>query len=225
MKSQQPQVLTNWRIIAGWFPPKVPAQIKLFRLVTIPIRLARQQTFRFRPAMTPVSSWSTTLVGIDAVAGVAREFHATPDTTRVAIETVLPGKLVLATTQTIKRAFMTLSHDYFERYPEKVERKKIDGQIYITTRHPGYPGGDDAMFTMDDVGFLQDVLNRKGGHLQQYEYVLETPSEIEARVVQVYRVGDDVLRWGNDDPHNGSGQRVPILSPARIASVLAGKQS
>lgn len=220
MKNQGPDALTNWRQITKWFPPKVPAQVNLFRVVTIPISLAQQQSFTFRPARWPVSSWSAKLTGSDAVAGVALDFDETKDTARVAIEATLPGKLILATTPTICKAFMTLSFDYFDRYPEQVNRKVIDGQTYVSYSYPGYPGNADSPFTMDEIDFLRDVLKRKGGSNRQYECVVETPDDVNAKIVQVYRVGEDTVRIGNDDPHAGRAPKVSQLTPEQIARLL-----
>jgi hypothetical protein len=54
---------------------------------------------------------------------------------------------------------------------------------------------------MDDVGTLQDVLNRPGGFNHQYEWVIETPPIILARIIRIYRHGDKEIRFGNDDPY------------------------
>lgn len=199
-----------WQHIAKLFPPKVPAQLRLFRLITVPLAFAKKQHFVVKPAPGKVSSWSSTLVGIDAVAGVATDMTHNygsnkdkTETARVAIEATLPGSTVLATPRSIRDAFMALSHDYFERYPETEHRVEKDGQTYISYSNPGYPGGDDASFDMNEVGFYQDVLNRPGGAYRQYEYIVRSPSRVAATLVQVYRLGNETVRIGNDDPHNG----------------------
>jgi hypothetical protein len=215
--SQMRDPAVMWQQIATMFPPKVPPQVRLYRLITVPIKYARMQHFSIKPAEGSVSSWSGTLVGIDAVAGVATDmrhnyggYKDRTETARVAIEATIPGASVLATPISIRNAFMTLSHDYFERYPEAVTRTPGDnGRILSTVSYPGYPGGDDQQFTMDDVGFYQDVLNRPGGAYRQYEYVVRTPPRVDATLVQVYRIGNDEIRAGNDDPHIEPGQRPP----------------
>lgn len=205
---------TMWEQIATLFPPEVPAHLRLFRLVTVPIAYANRHHFSIKPALGKVSSWSGTLVGIDAVAGVATDmthnygsYKDKTETARVAIEATIPGSAVLATPLSIRKAFLTLSHDYFDRYQEVEHREVKDGQTYISYSHPGYPGGDDASFDMNEVGFYQDVLTRPGGAYRQYEYVVRTPPRVDATLVQVYRIGDETIRRGNDDPHNGS---IPV---------------
>ncbi len=117
---------------------------------------------------------------------------------------MIPAPRVLATPQTIRDAFMTLSHDYWGRFPEvETATRQSDGRMLHRVSHPGWPGGDEADFTMDDVGFLRDVLNRPGGHYRQYECVVESPPEVYATVVRIYRIGTKVIRSGNDDPHGG----------------------
>jgi hypothetical protein len=199
--------LAKWKQLAVLFPPKVPGQVMLFRLVTVPIALAKRGRFSFRPALNPVSSWSKTLVGLDSAAGIALDQADSPETARVGIEASVPGDLVLATTKSLRDAFMSMSHDYFDRYHE-VEIKK-NNSLHMT--HPGYPGGDDdnnVEFNMDEVGFLQDVMSRRGGAHRQYEYVVETPAKVDATVVQIYRMGKDHKRMGNDDPHQGRSLRI-----------------
>lgn len=210
MKTLPHDPATMWQQIAKLFPPKVPAQLRLFRLMTVPLAFAKKQHFAIKPAPGRVSSWSGTLVGIDAVAGVATDmlhnygsYKDKTETARVAIEATIPGSAVLATPRSIRDAFMALSHDYFERYPEVVHSEEKDGRTYVSYSHPGYPGGDDASFDMNEVGFYQDVLNRPGGAYRQYEYVVRTPPRVEATLVQVYRIGNETIRIGNDDPHSG----------------------
>lgn len=209
MGKRDQTTLARWRRFAALFPPRVPTQIRLYRLVTVPIATARREQFTFKPAPGPVSSWTRTLVGLDAVAGIAHDFRDSPRTARVGIVATIPGNLVLATPVSIRDAFMAMSHDYFARYPEtEVTRPDAEGRLIHSVIWPGYPGGPNAKFSMDEIGFLRDVLNRPGGHCRQYEYVVETPAQVVATVVQVYRVGHDTVRVGNDDPHQGPPPRV-----------------
>ena len=222
MQKPSPNALVRWQLLARLFPPKVSGDVRLFRLVTVSSKFAQQRQFIFKPALSVVSSWTRTLVGLDAVAGIATDIRHEygkdqTETARLGIEATIPGDLVLATPTTIRNAVMALSHDYFERYKEVVHKeKRPDGLTYVTTSNPGYPGGDNAHFSMDDVGFLHDVLNRPGGHYRQYEYVVRTPPQVAATVVQIYRIGDKIMRHGNDDPHQfPKGVRPPRISRLR----------
>jgi hypothetical protein len=216
MQKPSPNALVRWQTVARLFPPKVSGEMSLFRLVTVSSTFAAQRRFTFKPAPGVVSSWTSTLVGLDAVAGVATDLLHNygsavdrTETARLGIEATIPGDLIFATPTTIRNAVMALSHDYFERYREVVRKDH-------TVTHPGYPGGEDASFHMDDVGFLQDVLNRPGGHYRQYEYVVRTPPQVDATVVQIYRIGDKIVRQGNDDPHQfPKGVRPPRVSRLR----------
>lgn len=217
MRDQPTDILERWSQLAKLFPPKVPSEISLFRLVTVPVKYAAVKQFSLKPALGKVSSWTRTLVGLDAVAGIATDMSGdrrVSETARIGIEATIPGHLVLATPMSIRNAFMTLSHDYFERYKETPVEYTKDGVRHLSVTYPGWPGGDDAMFAMDDVGFLQDVLNRPGGHYRQYEYVVETPPKVDATVVQIYRIGVKDIRMGNDDPHHGKPPRVRRLRHA-----------
>ncbi len=216
MNKTDPGLLRRWQQFAKMFPPKVPGQINLFRLVTVPVRYAKEQHFSFKPAKVKASSWTRTLVGLDAVAGVARdfkEFDSQYPTARIGIEATIPGHLVLATPVSIRNAFMMMSHDYPDRYKETEYSYVKNGVTYGGTKFPGFPGEEDpekSDFSMYDVYTLHDVLNRPGGHYRQYEYIVQTPPKVNATVVQLYRVGAEDLRMGNDDP----GQ--PHIRPPRI---------
>jgi GNAT superfamily N-acetyltransferase len=209
-KHRDPTQIKMWKKIAEMFPPKVGATVPLYRLITVPIEYADKPAFNIHPAPGILSSWSSTLVGIDAVAGVAREMVPAlkmKDTARIAIRADIPGSDILATPASIKKAFATLAHDYFDRWPDREEKTvRDDGrEVWRTVHHPEYPGADDEDehdFTMDDVGYLLDVTQRRGGHMRQYEYVVITPPKVQAKLVRVYRKGEDILRIGNDDPHN-----------------------
>ncbi len=189
----------KWRIFAKIFPPKQNDR-NLFRLVTVPVRYAKQTEITFKPAPNSISSWTRTLTGLDAVAGIAQEMSGIESkTARIGIEARINGKSILATPITIRDAFMDLTYDYDKYFINSGED------------HPDWPG--DNRFDMGDVYFLQDVLNRTGGHYRQYEYVVETPPRVTATVVQIYRIGTNEIRLGNDDPHHfDKGQRAPRIT-------------
>ncbi len=196
VRKQNIDLLQKWRELAALFPPQA---------ITMPL-------YRFNPAPGRVSSWTRNLVGLDAVAGIATDMvhnygshKDKTETARIGIKAMIPGGLILATPRSIRDAFMALSHDYFERYKEVNSFTMQNGvKHWNAPTHPGYPG-TNPNFTMDDVGFLQDVLNRPGGHYRQYEYIVQTPPRIAAEVVMRYRVGDEVVRQGDDDPHHHDG--------------------
>lgn len=206
-KQRSDKAAQGWRTIAEMFPPEVPAQIKLYRVVTVPLALVQGKKIgdmiTLTPTLNSVASWSLRLAGTDPVAGIAREFKGGPNTARIAIAAVLPGKSVLATPRTIRDAFLILAHDYWTRFPERTTRTPTkDGMTTISTDHVGYPETTPDGLSMDDVGFYMDVLNRPGGHYRQYEVIAEAPpTPIQAQIVRVYRRGLDDVRQGNDDPH------------------------
>ena len=113
MYQRKSDPLPRWRQLAEWFPPKVAAQVRLYRLLTLPIAYADRTSFRLPSSSSrPVSSWSSTLDGIDAVATTAGERWNSYDptdyevsmrakTARVVIEAMIPGEAILANYQTI----------------------------------------------------------------------------------------------------------------------------
>jgi hypothetical protein len=202
-------VVSTWEELHRLFPVKANGKVTLYRLVTIPKRLAEKKMISFRPAPGQISSWASNLTGADCAAGIAREHEEDMSSTaRVVIKAEVDAATILASTATIKKMVNTLAHDYFDRYPdtEHVEIR-TDGpykgsKVHSMVRHPEYPGGDDTNLTMDDVGYMLDVCSRRGGWCRQYEYVVRTPELVEAEIVRIYRIGDRELRQGNDDPHN-----------------------
>ena len=56
------------------------------------------------------------------------------------------------------------------------------------------------MFDNSEVGYMRDVLDRKGGYYRQYECIVRTPERVDGKVVRVYRKGKRIYRLGNDDP-------------------------
>jgi hypothetical protein len=194
---QSTDILSRWQQLAKMFPPRITHPIRLYRLVTIPETMLNRPELEFKPAPNVVSSWTSTLVGLDAVAGIAYERNNRTDNARVGIKAMLSPESILATPLTIRDAFITLSHDYFERYPEQYETSP---KGIVTQHHPGYPG-KNPNFTMGDIDFLHDVLNRPGGHYHQYEWIVETPPIILAHIIRIYRHGVKQIRLGNDDPH------------------------
>jgi len=207
--------IREWKMIRDLFPPKIKQPVvSLYRLVTLPISHADKSEITINPGHGPLTSWAQKLTGIDSVMGIASEFGHSDYTCRVAIQADIPASSIWATPVSMRDCFMSLTHGYFERFPEttKIVRKKDStGQMldYHETTHPGWPGGDSELesyekdgWSISDVGFLQDVMNRPGGHYKQYECIVHTPKPIRAKIVRVYRKGNRILRYGNEDPHN-----------------------
>ena len=190
-----------WKNLSLLYPPRISGDVTLFRLVTVPIKLASKTTFTFRPAPGVTSSWCKNMSGLDYVAGIAREFEweNSHTTARIAISAVIPGRLILATPTSIKKAILDLSHG-FEKYQETEHReKRADGRIYSSMKpHPDYPLGADADTKFDDIDFLRGMTYERGGWHRQHECVVETPDSVEATVVRKYRVGDKELRDGKE---------------------------
>jgi hypothetical protein len=201
--------MNQWKLIHSMFPPRFPRDpVRLYRLVTLPLEFADKQDLVIAPGHGPLTSWSKTLSGIDAVMGVATDMNDDADTScRIAVTADIPTSWILATHTSMRDCFMSLTHDYFEKYPEVTEitkEPKPEGgfwEVHRTT-NPGWPGDENGDFRMDDVGFLHDVMNRPGGHYKQYEVVVNTPPKMEVKLVRVYRRGKEILRYGNEDPHN-----------------------
>lgn len=207
-RPKAPEIAKNWRLIHSLFPPKFPQQTaRLYRLVTLPIKYATMTEFNIQPGRGPICSWSKTLVGIDCVAGVAMDFYDGDlhKTTRLAVVADIPVSNVLATHTSMRDCFMALTHDYWDKHPEihgtEMRKCKYTGkeELYSTYENEGWTDED---WDMNDVGALQDLMNRPGGNLRQYECIVECPNEMSVRVVRVYREGEHHHRYGHDDPHN-----------------------
>lgn len=174
---------TLWEKFAKTFPPKAKT-MPLYRLVTVPIQFAEQKMINFRPAPGAVGSWTTSLRGIEYVAGLAVE--QTEDgnlhkTARVAIKATISGDAILATPVSIRDAFVKMTEGWYEKYGE--------GDIPEPVR-------DKWNFYIDDVEYLRSTLKQRGGYQRQSEVIVRTPPAIKAEIVALYRVGDDVRREG-----------------------------
>jgi len=198
-KKSDPSVLQKWKELSIRFPPEISSPTILYRLVTIPIGRTKDKHLTFRPAPGYASSWSQKLSGIRYVAGIARDFKENARTARVVIKSEISPDFILATPASIKKAFRSYSHDYFDRYPEVEVKEKKNGDVYSKTTWPGYPGGDDAEFDMDEMGYMREVLNRPGGFHLQHECVVETPESIDAEIVEIYRLGNKILKHGQEE--------------------------
>lgn len=210
MDDQQPaDALQRWWEFARLFPPGVSGPRTLYRVVTIPVEMAGQTDLRFRPAPNPVSSWTETRFGMDTVVGVAWDIEGERQgrqakTARVGIQAVIPANLVLATRATLRYAFLALTHDYWDRFPEVVVQKQVGRETYISVyNNKDWPEPEEVAFNMGDVGYLQDLFtNINGGPYRQYEWIVETPPVVDAKIVKRFRIGNRTLSHGHDDPHN-----------------------
>ena len=181
----------RWERIHELFPPRIMKPIRLMRLVTLPIEYADQREFHLpRPAWGPVGSWTSTHVGLDSVQGIATELFKNgldeESTCRMAIAATIAPENILASHQSMRRAFLSLFHDWIDEQP--------------------FLGKKDDTFNMD-VDYYQSLFRDwKGGPLRQYEYVVRT-TPLTVKNIRIYRLGEDVLDYGNDDPHNSGDYR------------------
>ncbi len=160
------------------------------RLVTLPIEYANMKTFKLdNPAPKTVGSWSSTHFGIDSVAGVANEINVDDNTCRMAIGAIISPDNILASHQSLKRAFLSLTRDY--EYDNHIG---VDGKV----KSPYLNIDDDG----HEIGLYQGSFRDfKGGPLRQYEYVVKT-TPLTVKNLRVYRLGDEHIFHGHDDPHN-----------------------
>lgn len=209
MKSATNEHLQKWEEFSRFFPTGVTAPKPLYRLITIPQKyLAKDEFDLQQPAPGPVGSWTSTKVGLDSVAGVARDFAEGTElqatTARIAIGALIKPEDLLVTIQSLKKGFLALTHDY--EYREIVHREikaAENGQKYeyITTTYPPYLG-DDSADLHDDLSYYVGLFaSMVGGPYRQYEHIVRT-APVRAKKVLVYRDGNKTIRYGNDDPHN-----------------------
>jgi hypothetical protein len=190
-----------WKEISTLFPVKVTGDIKLYRLVTVPVDYAEKKEFSFRPAPGKASSWCKNIAGLDYVAGIAYERNAdVRATARVAISAIIPAKDILATPTSIRKAVLEISKDYFTKYPDKEVCIKRGKQTVPTlVQHPDYPGGQSPNMDLSEVDFLRSIVQWRGGYHRQHECVVETPERVVATMERIYRLGNDDIRAGKEE--------------------------
>lgn len=205
MGRHSPKVLTRWKRFREMFPTGLQGEITLYRLVTIPTKWVKPK-MRLKPAPGRCSSWSLTSKAIQYVAGIAQEFTSKMNTTsRVSIEAKIPAEFILATPKSVAVGFDLFSKDYHERYPEQEirrpstpeETKRWGGPTIVnyTQPHPDWP---KSRTTMDfhDVGFLRGQFKRVNGYHSQNECIVESPKIIDAKLIKIFRQGQEILDQG-----------------------------
>jgi hypothetical protein len=196
--------LLMWTKISQMFPPNISKNIvPLYRLATLPKKYADFNEINVRPAPGPIGSWSIKLIGLESVMGVTVDKAFGDDTARIGYKSEIPSELILATPSSIKNAFLTMSHDYMERYPE-IERtyQNNNRKVVSYDTNPNWPGSKYSSFDLSEVEYMQDVISKRGGFLRQYECIVKTPPKILMQKVKVFRIGRQVLHPGNDSPHD-----------------------
>lgn len=186
--------MPTWQRIHDLFPPNLSRPVRLMRLVTLPIEYADLKGFYLeKPAPLSVGSWTSAHIGLESVHGVASEIKSGRKTCRIAIQAMIQPNDVLASYQSLKKAFLSLSYDYdYDRHTDK-ERSYLG----IT---------DDAF--LDDIGYYQALYREQsGGPLRQYEYIVKT-TPVEAKNIRVYRKGNDTFFMGHDDPNDYGTSRA-----------------
>lgn len=203
---QRLDAITIWQRIHDLFPPRINRPIRLFRLVTLPVKYADLKTFHLdRPALKAVSSWTSTHFGLESVHGITSERYG-ENSCRMAIQATISPENILASHQSLRRAFSVLTHDY--EYPDPAyTTKMIKGEMHKSNPvYPNYLGKTDESFHSDLVYYKSLFDEMKGGPLRQYEFVVKTTS-VEATNIRVYRRGEESYFSGHDDPHNSDSFR------------------
>jgi hypothetical protein len=205
MQKADGETLAKWEEFSRVFPTGLSAPVNLYRLMTIPIKYADQTEFHMEhPAPGLVGSWTNTKVGLDCVAGVARDFAAGTEleatTARIAFGATIEPQNILATIKSMKTAFLSLTHDYehdsYEHYPNRTKNHMGKAEY-----HPYLGLVQDDEFH-DDLGYYQSLYQEyAGGPFRQSEHIVRT-TPLDLKRVLIYRRGTETLRHGNDDPHN-----------------------
>ncbi len=199
--------LPHWQKVHDLFPTRISRPISLMRLVTLPIEYADKKVFPLdNPAPKSVGSWTSTHFGLESVHGIATEFGDPEGTCRIAIKAQIAPENILASYQTLRRAFMTLAHDFdYDKFHVDTVTKEKGMQVHRTTVLP-YLGSNDEAF-IDDIDYYKSVFNdMKGGPLRQYEYIVRT-TPLTVQNIRVYRRGGETYFNGHDDPHNSDSFR------------------
>jgi len=210
MQKASNETLVKWEEFSRLFPTGLTKPLALYRLITIPIKYVDQTEFHLQqPAPGPVGSWTSTKVGLDCVAGIARDLALRTEleakTARIAVGAKISPDNILATIKTLKVAFAALTHDYehdsYETYPDKTTTKRGLTRMGEVKWLPYLDNVADEEFH-GDLGYYQSLfMEHAGGPYQQYEHIVRT-TPLDLTRVLVYRHGTTILRYGNDDPHN-----------------------
>ncbi len=207
MTSPRASVVRNWERINELFPARPNRPLRLMRLVTLPISFADQKEFDLhKPAPLGVGSWTSTHFGLESVHGIATEIKQGPRSCRMAIQATIAPADIIATPQSMKRAFASLTHDYdFDNHYTEVRTKTDRGTVVKTVFKP-YLGNDDETFHYNIGDFNGQFADTAGGPMRQYEYIVRT-TPLRVRNIRVYRKGDEEMFGGHDDPLNSGSSR------------------
>lgn len=198
MRTQEDH-LDMWNRLRDLFPHRASRPVALMRLVTLPIEFADQKSFHLpQPAPKSVGSWTSTRFGLESVHGITTEDGSQDKTCRIAIAAKIDPQNILMTSETLKRALLTLTRDY--HWEEETRGK--DGR----SQFKEYLGSVDDMFHNQLDYIVSTMRDFKGGYMRQYEYIVRT-TPLDVRNIMVFRKGDEVLKYGHDDPHNSDDFR------------------
>lgn len=195
----------KWEEYDKIFPSGVTKPLALYRVITVPIEYADIKKFHIdQPAPGPVGSWTSTKIGLDTVAGVARELAEDDEelyskTARVAIGAIIQPENIIATYESLRDAFLSLVHDF--EYEEAEQEVDWNGGKYAQVTHPAYLGYQDDSFYEDLSEYIALFNDMPGGPYRQSEHIVRT-TPVEANLIYVYRKGLEHHRKGHDDPHN-----------------------
>lgn len=195
-----------WDDLNRLFPPRITQPKRLFRLVTLPVKFADMKVFHLpTPALREVGSWTSMHFGLESVHGITDD-QPKKNTCRIAVMAKIEPQNIIASYQSLKKAFLSLAHDYDYDYEVDNIVVQDDGtQVHTSTFKP-YLGSTDPLFH-DDVSYYKSVFDdQPGGPLRQYEYIVRT-TPLDVMNIRVYRKGTETFFSGHDDPHNSGNYK------------------
>lgn len=199
--------LATWRELATAFPHRLSGSVRLHRVVTLPIDALKDRRIRIdRPSAGTVGSWTSTLRGLDCVAGIANELvpdDRIADTARIGITAEVDAGRILMDFAALRRAFLSLTADYEHGdFVLPATYRLVDGiRHYDAEAFRPWLGEADALLH-SEISYLQGLFrDMPGGPYRQREHIV-VDHPVEATVTYVYRRGTRHLRQGHDDPHN-----------------------
>lgn len=208
MGKMETRHVEQWKRFSVLFPHGLTAPVRLYRVMSVPYQFADVKEMRIdKPAPGPVGSWTSTRIGMDTVAGVARDLaEYDPETkmatARIGVEAMIEPQNILATRQTMRTAFLSLVNDYdeFNNEISYSEDHPVHGKVRKTKWKPWL--GDDSPELHNDLDYLKSLFkSMPGGPYRQSEHIVIT-TPVQARLVYVYRYQGEYRRDGHDDPHN-----------------------
>ena len=188
-----------WHKLYKSFPPNISEPIQLYRLLTCKTVYLDKKEFSIKPSRGSISSWTMKARALDYIAGIAREMNTSANTARIAVSAIIQPNQILATHNSMKKAFNSITKDWENRYPEIRDKSDL-------ANFPNWPEreGREAevnlnAFSMLHVRDRRREMMARGGYANQWEFIVETPHAIPVKLERVYRTGSDIIRQGIRD--------------------------